>query len=470
MEFSTITFLYYFIPAVMILYFTVPFKWKTLVLLIGSLFFYFWGESSHVLVMIISSLCGYVFGLLIDKYRENKLLSRLYMILSLAISFGFLCTFKYADFLIENVNALFRSNIALLNIVLPSGISFYTFQIASYTIDLYRGNVGVQKNPIKFMTYVSMFPQLIAGPIVRYSDVEKELNERKINIDNISYGIRRFAIGFAKKVLIANTFNEFTTIVNQNKSEMSVLFMWAFVIAYAFRIYFDFSGYSDMAIGIGKILGFSFPENFNYPYISKSITEFWRRWHMTLGSWFRDYIYIPLGGNRVPKWKWFRNIIVVWAFTGIWHGASWNFVLWGVFFAVLLIIEKLFLYKKLEKMPSIFSRIYTIFFILISWVIFDATTLSDIGYRLSTMFGISDVPFVNATTLYYLKSYLTLFIVAIIGSTPVVKNLITKIGEKKDAYKKVINVLEIVMVMTFIIVSTSYLIDGSSAPSLYFRF
>lgn len=468
MEFSTISFAYYFIPIVMLLYFIVPFKLKNIVLLISSLFFYFWGESSYLLVMIASSILGYVFGLLIDKYRDNKKLSKLYMILSIGITFAFLCIFKYANFFIDNINGIFGSNINFLNIVLPSGISFYTFQIASYTIDLYRGNVGVQKSLIKFMTYVSMFPQLIAGPIVRYSDIEKEINERKSNITDASYGIRRFAIGFGKKVLIANTLNEFCGIAIKS-AEMSVVFMWAYVIAYGLRVYFDFSGYSDMAIGIGRIFGFKFPENFNYPYISKSITEFWRRWHMTLGTWFREYIYIPLGGNRVSKLKWFRNIFVVWAFTGIWHGASWNFVLWGLFFAVLLIIEKLFLYKKLEKAPSIISRIYTIFFVLISWVIFDSPTLADIGYRLSVMFGLNGVPFITDMTIYYLKSYMMLFVFAFVGATPVIKTLIAKLNEKEKV-KKVINVLEVVTVVTLLVVSTSYLIDGSFAPSLYFNF
>lgn len=493
MVFSTIPFLYYFIPITILLYFLVPFKLKNIVLLITSLFFYFWGEPVYVIIMVVSSIIAYIFGLLIDKYREKKKLSKALMIISVLISFLFLGIFKYSDFLIANINTividnlnkifknLALANLALLKIALPAGISFYTFQIASYTIDLYRGNVKVQKNPLKFLTYVSMFPQLIAGPIVRYSDIEKEIDERKITINDVAYGIRRFIIGLSKKVLIADVLYGFCDIVKTSK-ETSILFMWAYIIAYALFIYFDFSGYSDMAIGIGKILGFNFPENFNYPYISKSITEFWRRWHMTLGGWFRDYIYIPLGGNRVSKIKWLRNIAIVWAFTGLWHGASWNFVLWGLFFAVLLVIEKLFLNKLLDKIPKIFSWLYTIFFILISWVIFDATSIAEIGYRLSVMFGLinipaikasfgitGSIPFVNSETLYYLKSYLIIFIIGIIGATPIAKNIISKLRDKK-VENNIINVLEIFTVTILLIVSTSYLIDGSFSPFIYFRF
>lgn len=327
------------------------------------------------------------------------------MIFAVAVSLGALGIFKYADFTIENINTIFKTDIALLKIGLPIGISFYTFQTLSYIIDLYKGTTKVQKSPIKFMTYVSMFPQLIAGPIVRYSDVAKELDERTLSVENTAYGINRFIIGLSKKVLIANVLGEFCNIVKE-VSAPSVAFMWAYAIAYALHIYFDFSGYSDMAIGLGRIFGFHFPENFNYPYISKSITEFWRRWHITLGSWFRDYVYIPLGGNRVSKIKWFRNILVVWALTGLWHGASWNFVIWGLMFAFFLILEKAFLLKWLEKMPQIFSRLYTLIIVLISWVIFDATSMVEITSRLKIMFGFGNVPFINSEAIYYIKSYL----------------------------------------------------------------
>ena len=292
-----------------------------------------------------------------------------------------------------------------MKIGLPIGISFYTFQTLSYVIDLYRGNTKVQKSPINFMAYVSMFPQLIAGPIVWYSDVAEELDKRTISLENIAYGINRFILGLGKKVLIANVLGEFCNIVKTTTNQ-SVVFMWAYAIAYALHIYFDFSGYSDMGIGIGRALGFHFPENFNYPYVSKSITEFWRRWHMTLGGWFRDYVYIPLGGNRVSKIKWFRNIMVVWGLTGLWHGASWNFVIWGLMFGVLLIIEKAIVLKWLEKIPSVFSRLYVLIIVLISWIIFDALSFNEITTRLSIMFGFSNVPFINAETIYYIKSYL----------------------------------------------------------------
>ena len=338
MLFSSIPFLYYFLPVVIFLYFIVPFKFKNFILMLVSLFFYAWGEPTYVFLMVGVSLIGYIFGFLIDYYRENKKLSKLFMFISLIGSFSILAVFKYADFFIENVNAIFNSNMALLKLALPIGISFYTFQIASYTIDLYWGNIKLQKSFIKFMTYVSMFPQLIAGPIVRYSDIEKEIDDRTITRENISYGVRRFTLGLSKKILLANVLGEFVDIF-KTSSEQSVLFVWLYVIAYSLHIYFDFSGYSDMAIGLGKAFGFTFPENFNYPYISKSVTEFWRRWHLTLSRWFRDYIYIPLGGNRVSKLKWFRNIFVVWAFTGLWHGASWNFVIWGLMFAIILVFE-----------------------------------------------------------------------------------------------------------------------------------
>ncbi len=375
--------------------------------------------------------------------------------------FGF---FKYTDFLIENVNAVFNTEIKLLKIALPIGISFYTFQILSYLIDLYKNNTKVQKSIIKFMTYVSMFPQLIAGPIVRYSDVAEELDKREISFSNISYGINRFIIGLGKKVLIANVLGEFCNIV-KSASEQTVIFVWMYAIAYALHIYFDFSGYSDMGIGIGRILGFHFPENFNYPYISKSITEFWRRWHMTLGGWFRDYVYIPLGGNRVSKLKWFRNILVVWGLTGLWHGANWNFVLWGLMFAVLLIIEKAFLLKAINKIPKAFSWLYTMIIVLISWVIFDGNSMQEIISRISIMFGFGNVPLINSEAIYYIKSYLIIFIIAIIGATPLLKNIVTKIKAKKF-----INILEPIMHVSLLILITAYLIDGSFNPFLYFRF
>jgi alginate O-acetyltransferase complex protein AlgI len=312
-----------------------------------------------------------------------------------------------------------------------------------------------------------MFPQLIAGPIVRYSDIAEELDERKITLEKISYGINRFVIGLGKKVLIANVLGEFCNIVKTSK-EQSVVFIWAYAIAYALHIYFDFSGYSDMGIGIGRALGFHFPENFNYPYISKSITEFWRRWHMTLGTWFKDYVYIPLGGNRVSKIKWLRNILIVWALTGLWHGASWNFVIWGLMFGILLVIEKFFLYKWLEKIPSIFSRLYVLIIVLISWIIFDAATMGEITSRLSIMFGFGNVPFINSEAIYYIKSYLGIFVMGLIGATPAIKLLVEKL--KNTKISNMINILEPIMHIFLLILVTAYLVDGSFNPFLYFRF
>ena len=468
MLFSSIPFLYYFLPAVIFLYFIVPFKFKNFILMLVSLFFYAWGEPIYVFLMIGVSLIGYIFGFLIDKYRENKSLSKLFMFVSLVGSFSILAIFKYTDFFIENVNTIFASNIKLLKLALPIGISFYTFQIASYTIDLYWGNIKLQKSFIKFMTYVSMFPQLIAGPIVRYSDIEKEIADRKITIEDVSYGVRRFVLGLSKKILLANVLGEFVDIF-KTSSELSVLFAWLYVIAYSLHIYFDFSGYSDMAIGLGKAFGFNFPENFNYPYISKSVTEFWRRWHLTLSTWFRDYIYIPLGGNRVSKLKWYRNIFIVWAFTGLWHGASWNFVIWGLMFAIILVLEKLFFGKLLEKMPTILRRIYTLLIIFISWTVFDATSMSQIGENLGMMFGFKDVPLVTAQTLYYLKSYLIVFAIGIIGATPLPSMLVKKLSDK-EKWHKFVNLAEAITLPILLVVSTAYLVDGSFNPFLYFRF
>ena len=483
MVFSSIPFLYYFLPIVLCIYFIVPSKLKNIVLLLSSLFFYYWGEKVYTIVMIAMALSGYVHGLFIDKYRGTKK-SKIALISSIIVGLSGLLVFKYADFAITNVNSIFGSNIGLLNLVLPIGISFYTFQILSYTIDLYNGKAELQKDPLNFMTYVVLFPQLIAGPIVRYVDVQRELNSRKHSLEMISYGVMRFVIGLSKKVLIADRMSEFCNVFrNQSQAvafnssiEVSVLFVWLYAIAYGLFIFFDFSGYSDMAIGLGKIFGFNFLENFNYPYISKSITEFWRRWHISLGSWFRDYIYIPLGGNRVAKWKWFRNIFVVWALTGFWHGAKWAFIAWGLMFGILLMIEKLFLGKWLEKLPSIFSRIYVIFFILISWIIFDAGmgagitgNLTIAFERIKMMLGFGNIPFITADTIYYLRSYLVMFIIAIIASTPLVKILVNKIKENNIG-RKIINVLTPITCGVLLIVVTAFLVDGSFSPFIYFSF
>lgn len=467
MLFSSIPFLYYFLPIVLALYFIVPKKFKNLVLLLSSLFFYFWGEKTYTLVMLGVSVINYIAGLIIDKKR-GTILAKIALISSIIVSIGTLGLFKYADFFISNINAIFRSDIGLLKIIMPIGISFYTFQILSYTIDLYNNKAKVQKNMLNFITYVTLFPQLIAGPIVRYVDVEKELEDRTHSIDKTAQGIGRFIIGLAKKVLISNTLYEFIEI-SKTTEDSSVLFMWLYAFAYALHIYFDFSGYSDMAIGLGKIFGFNFMENFNYPYISKSITEFWRRWHISLGSWFRDYVYIPLGGNRVSKIKWLRNILIVWALTGFWHGADWSFILWGLMFGLLLLIEKMVIGKNIEKVPTFLSWAYTMFFVLISWVLFDSANLELALERLKVMFGFGSVSIITSETLYYLRSYLVIFIISIISATPLVKNLILKIKEK-EAGKKIINVLEPIIYAMLLVIITAYLIDGSFNPFIYFRF
>lgn len=466
MLFSSIPFLYFFLPCVLVLYFAVPRCLKNTVLMLVSLFFYAWGEPKYVLLMAATIGIGYLTGLLIEKFK-GKALSKVFLGVSVIVDLGFLAYFKYADFFIENFNAVTGLSLPLLRIALPIGISFYTFQIMSYSIDVYRGDVPAQKNPINLAAYVTMFPQLIAGPIVRYADIEKQLKSRTHSFEKAAAGIRRFVIGLAKKILIANTLGELCDIFRAS-DEKAVLYYWLYAVAFALHIYFDFSGYSDMAIGLGKIFGFDFLENFNYPFVSSTVTEFWRRWHMSLGSWFRDYVYIPLGGNRVSKVRWFFNIFVVWLLTGFWHGAAWNFIIWGLFFAVLLVIEKLFLKDFLEK-TKVIKRIYIALAVLISFVIFNATDMKEAFQYIGGMFGAGDIPLVSAEMLYYLKSYALVLVLSLIGSTPVIKTAALRLcnGEKTA---KVINVLEPVVIAALLIVMTAYLVDGSFNPFLYFRF
>ena len=462
MLFSSIPFLYYFLPLVLIIYFAVPFKFKNFVLLIASLIFYAWGEPRYVVIMVVSVLIGFILGIQIEKFR-GRTLGKALTALSVVICLGFLLYFKYVDFFIESFNSAFGLSIPLLKVALPIGISFYTFQILSYTIDVYRGDTKAQKNIITLGAYIAMFPQLIAGPIVRYSDVAFQLTERKHSFEKASKGIRRFIIGLSKKVLIANTLGQYCNLFT-NTASPSVLYSWLYAASFALQIYYDFSGYSDMAIGLGHILGFDFIENFNYPFISRSVTEFWRRWHMSLGSWFRDYLYIPLGGNRVSKPRFIFNIFVVWMTTGFWHGADWNFIFWGLYFAVLLLIEKFFLLKLLKK-NAVISHIYTIFVVLISFVIFNATDMNIAVMQLSSMFKTIDVPFVNSETLFFAGSYLVLLILAVIGATPIVKNIFTKIKSHKAFV-----VLEPIFLAVMLIIVTASLVSGSFNPFLYFRF
>lgn len=463
MLFTSISFLYYFLPIVIILYFIVPKKFKNFILFVSSIFFYFCGEPIYTFLMIGEIFIAYVGARYLEKHRKKSILVSL-----LAIHIGALGLFKYSDFTINNINQIFGSKIPLLKLALPIGISFYTFQIISYVVDVYRGKVKAQKSFLKLATYVSLFPQLIAGPIVRYETIEKELDNRTSNFENFAYGVRRFVIGLGKKVLIANMLGELCDVFSTT-NEKSVLFYWIFAISYSLQIYFDFSAYSDMAIGLGRMFGFHFLENFNYPYISKSITEFWRRWHMSLSSWFRDYVYIPLGGNRKKTIILVRNIFIVWALTGIWHGANWTFVIWGLMYGIMLIIEKLLLTKHLEKMPSILQRIYVLFTVMISFIIFNANSIGEAWNNIIGLFGANGESLINASTVYYLKSYLVVLVIAIIGSTPLLKNIIEKLKTKTNA-NKIINLLEPIAMASILIIVTAYLVDNSYNPFLYFRF
>ena len=467
MIFSSIPFLYYFLPCVLILYFMAPRQLKNLVLLLTSLIFYAWGEPKFVLAMLLTILQGYIFGMLIEKYRDRR--AGICLAVSATVSLGLLAYCKYAGFFIENFNAVTGLSVPLLRVTLPIGISFYTFQILSYIVDVYRGTVPAQRNFIDLAAYIAMFPQLIAGPIVRYSDISAQLKNRTHSVSKSALGIRRFVLGLGKKILFANTLGELGSIF-KDSGDKSVLFFWMYAIACALQIYFDFSGYSDMAIGLGKVFGFDFLENFNYPFISKSVTEFWRRWHMSLGSWFRDYVYIPLGGNRVKKFRWLCNLMIVWFLTGFWHGAAWNFILWGLFFGVLLIIEKLWLLKVLEKEKTgLVRHIYVLLVVLFSFLLFDAADISQAWYNISSMFGAGDLPLVSAESLYYLKSYGVILAAAAIGSTPLISQGIRKLRER-SVPEKLLNVAEPVFLVAVMLVITGYIVDGSFNPFLYFRF
>ncbi len=466
MLFSSIPFLYYFLPLVLLCYFAVPKFLKNTVLLLFSLVFYAWGEPKYVFLMIATVAVNYILGLLIEKFRGNAL-SKIFVILSVTLSLAVLGYFKYADFFIENFNAVTGLSINLLRIALPIGISFYTFQILSYTVDVYRGTVKAQKNPITLGAYISLFPQLIAGPIVRYSDVEKQLKDRTHSFEKFSLGVRRFIFGLSKKIIIANTLGELCEAFH-GADDKSILFYWLFVIAYMLQIYFDFSGYSDMAIGLGKMLGFDFMENFRYPFISKSISEFWRRWHISLGSWFRDYVYIPMGGNRVGRLRLLLNIFTVWFLTGFWHGAEWNFIIWGIYFAILLLAEKYFLSKYLEKSKTI-SHIYVLFLVAISFAIFSANGLREAFSTVGGMFGAGSLPFVSESFVYNLRNYAGVLIIGMLCATP----LFVKIKERFDnnnKAKQLFDILETPFLMLLLIVVTAYLADGSFNPFLYFRF
>ena len=467
MVFSSLTFLLYFLPAVLLVYFAVPRKAKNAVLFLASLVFYAWGEPIYVVLMIFSTILDYTCGRLVEKFRGTSK-KKIGLIISVCCNLGLLFFFKYSDFFIATINSIFKTTIPQLNLPLPIGISFYTFQTMSYTIDVYRGDAKMQKNIISFGAYVALFPQLIAGPIVRYQDIADQLDERTHSFDKFGDGVKRFVTGLGKKVLLANNIGLLWSMVSETEAaQLTLVGAWLGIIAFAFQIYFDFSGYSDMAIGLGKMLGFDFKENFNYPYLSKSVTEFWRRWHMSLGTWFRDYVYIPLGGNKKGLPVQLRNIAVVWILTGFWHGAAWNFVLWGIFYGVLLLIEKLFLLKRLEKAPAVIGHIYALFTVLIGWVLFAFDDLSKGLAFLKVMFG-GGAGIVNSATLYQLLSYIPLMIICIIGSTPLMKNIYEKISKKsKEGFVLTADVVKILIVAGL---SVAFLISGSYNPFLYFRF
>ena len=467
MLFSSIPFLYYFLPLVLAVYFLTPRAGKNAVLFLSSLLFYAWGEPRFCIFMLLSIAQGYVFGRLIEKHAQNKKRSKLFLTASVALSLALLAYCKYADFFLSSVNAVTGLSFKLLHVTLPIGISFYTFQILSYVVDVYRGEVPAQKSFLKFGTYIAMFPQLIAGPIVRYADIAPQLDSRQTTLEDVSSGACRFVIGLSKKVLLANVLYELITAFQQSR-DLSVLYFWLYAVSFALQLYFDFSGYSDMAIGLGRIFGFRFQENFNYPYISGSITEFWRRWHISLGSWFRDYVYIPLGGNRVSKAKWLRNILVVWMLTGLWHGASWNFVLWGLGFAVLLVAEKL-VYGRLLQRTHVLKHVYTLLLVTLSFVLFNADSVSEAVLQLGAMFGAGGLPLVSTEGVYYLKSYAGTFLFAAIGATPLVSNAISRFGKTRFG-AQALTVLQPLVMLALLAACTAFLVDGSFNPFLYFRF
>ena len=467
MLFSSIPFLYWFLPIVLLLYTAAPHRLKNIVLLLSSLFFYGWGEPRYVLWMLLAIVMAYLSGVLIEGFKSSPKHARLILVLSVLFDLLMLGYFKYADFFISNLNAVTGLSVPLLKISLPIGISFYTFQILSYTVDVYRGDVRAQRNFLDLAAYVSLFPQLIAGPIVRYSDVEKQLKKRSHTIEKAAEGMGRFITGLGKKILIANLLGELCSSF-RGLEDHSLLFLWLYAFSYSLHVYYDFSGYSDMAIGLGKIFGFDFLENFNYPFISKSITEFWRRWHISLSSWFRDYVYIPLGGSRVSAPRHLFNIFAVWMLTGFWHGAAWNFVVWGLYFALLLMIEKLWLLKYLKR-NRILSHTYVILAAVLSFVIFDAENMAQACSVLRAMFGGSGYPLISTEAVYYLRSYFVVLAAAVAGATPLPKTMWNRISQDPVGGKLMV-FAEPLALSALLVICTAFLVDGSFNPFLYFRF
>ena len=460
MVFSSIPFLFFFLPAFLLLYFLVPKKLKNFVLLIFSLIFYAWGEPIYIILMLFSSLVDYINGFLLNKFKNSKSKKRAVLIFSIIVNLSLLSIFKYSGFIITTINDILGTSISNPNLPLPIGISFYTFQTMSYSIDVYMGRVKYERNFLNFFVYVSMFPQLIAGPIVRYEDISRELSNRTVTFENYKLGFTKFLRGLFKKVLLANNMGLLWSIISSyDISNISVLTSWLGIIAYSFQIFFDFSGYSDMAIGIGKMLGFSYPENFNYPYISKSITEFWRRWHMSLSTWFKDYVYIPLGGNRCSRYKHVRNILIVWLLTGLWHGSSWNFIIWGLYFGIILLLEKFIYGRVLEKLPKVFRHIYALLLIIIGWLIFAFTDINMIKDYLLSMFGLNGNVVLDNNFIFYTLNNLVFLSACIIFSIPI-----------KFESNKFISIITTIMYIILFVLVVAFLVSDTYNPFLYFRF
>lgn len=467
MLFSSVTFIFYFLPITFILYYIVPNKFKNSILLVASMIFYAWGGLLYFPLLLVSIIVNYIFGLKIDKYKDNKEKGRRILIYSIIFNILFLGVFKYSNFLVDNINILFNTSFNIPTIPLPIGISFYTFQAMSYVIDVYRKDGKVQKNIFNLALYISMFPQLVAGPIVRYETVDKQIAERGYSFDKFNFGLERFVKGLFKKVIISNTIGELASLIYALPySEMTVATAWIGAIAYTFQIYFDFSGYSDMAIGLGKMLGFDFLENFNYPYISKSVSEFWRRWHISLGSWFRDYVYIPLGGSRVGKVKLYRNLAIVWLITGVWHGASWNFILWGVYFGIFIILERAFLQKVLNKLPNIVQHIYLMTIVIFGWVLFSQSDINSTIEYIKVMLGLGQYNIFNEYTMFYIRQYWIIMFIAIIASMPI----LTKIKDLNIKIRKYIALAKPILVIISFALVTIYLVNSTFNPFIYFNF
>lgn len=464
MVFSSLVFLFAYLPITLLIYYLVPRQGRNIFLFIINLVFYGWGEPKLVLLMVFNIFFNYMGGWLVDKYRQDAKKKKLFLILTCILDIGILAVFKYTGMITETLNLLPFLNIPTLEISLPIGISFYTFQTMSYVIDVYRDDAPVSKNFINFGTYVALFPQLIAGPIVRYKDVAYQLTHRRETLDQFTTGVKLFMVGLGKKVLIANQMGNLTTSVFATTDENGVLGTWIGIIAYTFQIYFDFSGYSDMACGLGNMLGFEFLKNFNYPYISKSITEFWRRWHISLSTWFKEYVYIPLGGNRKGTKRQIINLLIVWGLTGLWHGASWNFLLWGLYFGLLLILEKFVLKKLLDKLPSVIQHIYSLFFVIIGWGIFYFTDIKQLGSFFADLFNFGN-GIIGSQALTLLLSYLPILIVAAIASTPLGSKIYNRFKDTKFIW-----IPEVLFCVIILAISTASLVNQSYNPFLYFRF